>query len=77
MQTRRHFFHSSAATVSGAAGLLPPLARAQTLEIVRIVNGFPAGGTADSTSRRVGERLAGSGYTRNAAVVGTGFTAES
>ena len=39
------------------------------LEQVKIVNGFPAGGTADATSRRIGDKLAGSGFTRNAAVV--------
>ena len=39
------------------------------LEQVKIINGFPAGGTADATSRRVGDTLAGSAYARNGAVV--------
>lgn len=51
----------------------PWLARAQTtnlpLDQVKIVCGFPAGGTADTTSRRVGDKLAGSAYARNPAVV--------
>jgi tripartite-type tricarboxylate transporter receptor subunit TctC len=38
-------------------------------EQVKILCGFPAGGTADTTSRRVGDKLAGSTYTRNPAVV--------
>lgn len=36
---------------------------------LKIVNGFPAGGTADATSRRVGDKLAGSAFSKNAAVV--------
>ncbi|HSV84339.1 MAG TPA: tripartite tricarboxylate transporter substrate-binding protein [Ramlibacter sp.] len=39
------------------------------LDFVRIINGFPAGGTADTTSRRVAEKLAGTSYSRNAGVV--------
>jgi tripartite-type tricarboxylate transporter receptor subunit TctC len=39
------------------------------VEQVKILCGFPAGGTADTTSRRVGDKLAGSTYTRNPAVV--------
>ncbi len=42
---------------------------AQALEQVKIINGFPAGGTADATSRRVGDKLAGSAYTKNPGVV--------
>jgi tripartite-type tricarboxylate transporter receptor subunit TctC len=67
MTTRRHFVQS--ATAFAAAGAFPFAAFAQAFETVKIINGFPAGGTADTTSRRVGERLAGSTYTRNAAVV--------
>ena len=36
---------------------------------LKIINGFPAGGTADATSRRVGDKLAGSAFSKNAAVV--------
>lgn len=39
------------------------------LEQIKIINGFPAGGTADATSRRIGDKLAGSDYTRKGAVV--------
>ena len=68
MSTRRHFMQATAATtVLGALGL--QTARAQGIEQVKIVNGFPAGGSADVTSRRIGEKLGGSAYTRNAAVV--------
>jgi len=39
------------------------------IEQVKIINGFPAGGTADATSRRVGDKLAGTTYSKNTAVV--------
>jgi tripartite-type tricarboxylate transporter receptor subunit TctC len=57
-----------------ALPLLTPLAAwsqntGLPLEQVKIVNGFPAGGTADATSRRIGDKLAGSDYTRKGAVV--------
>lgn len=68
MNTRRHFVQSTSALV--ALGTLAPLlSRAQGLEQVKIINGFPAGGTADATSRRIGEQLRGSSYTPNSAVV--------
>jgi tripartite-type tricarboxylate transporter receptor subunit TctC len=67
MGNRREFLASAAAM--GAAGCFPLAAFAQAFEQVKIVNGFPAGGTADTTSRRVGEKLGGSAYTKNAAVV--------
>lgn len=68
MSTRRHFIRATAATtLLGSFGM--QTARAQGLEQVRIVNGFPAGGSADVTSRRIGEKLGGGAYTRNAAVV--------
>jgi len=55
------------------AALSPFSAFAQTsglpIEQVKIICGFPAGGTADATSRRVGDKLAGSAYARNAALV--------
>jgi tripartite-type tricarboxylate transporter receptor subunit TctC len=51
----------------------PWAALAQTaglpIEQVKIINGFPAGGTADATSRRVGDKLAGTTYSKNTAVV--------
>jgi tripartite-type tricarboxylate transporter receptor subunit TctC len=67
MQTRRHFVQSAASLA--ALGSFPFAASAQAFEAVKIINGFPAGGTADATSRRVGDKLAGSAYSKNAAVV--------
>jgi tripartite-type tricarboxylate transporter receptor subunit TctC len=68
MTTRRHFVQTLGSTA--ALGAFAPFgAQAQGLEQVKIVNGFPAGGTADATSRRVGEQMRGSAFTKNAAVV--------
>lgn len=67
MSTRRQFLqYSASAAALGGLGLP---AWAQALEQVKIINGFPAGGTADVTSRRVGDKLGGSAYTKNGAVV--------
>lgn len=68
MHSRRHFLQTAAALAAPAA-MMPFGAYAQSLELVKIVNGFPAGGTADVTSRRIGEKLGGTAYTKNAAVV--------
>ncbi len=65
---RRHVVQAGAAGVVLAA-LGASRAFAQPFDQVTIINGFPAGGTADTTSRRVGERIAGTPYARNAAVV--------
>ena len=68
MNNRRHFLHTLGAAT--ALGTLSPLAAlAQALEQVKIYYGFPAGSSGDSVARRVGEKLAGSAYTRNMAVV--------
>lgn len=67
MTTRRHFIQSTASLA--ALGALPLGAFAQLVEQVRILYGFPAGSSGDSVARRVGEKMAGSAYTRNAAVV--------
>jgi tripartite-type tricarboxylate transporter receptor subunit TctC len=50
---------------------LKALSQANLLPIdqVKIICGFPAGGTADTTSRRVGDKWAGSAYARNPALV--------
>ena len=40
-------------------------ARAQAIEQVKILYGFPAGSSGDIVARRVAERLGGSAYTRN------------
>ena len=39
------------------------------IEQVKIYFGFPAGSSGDIVARRVGDKLAGSGYTKNGAVV--------
>jgi tripartite-type tricarboxylate transporter receptor subunit TctC len=67
MANRRQFIQS--ATALAAAGAFPLAAFAQALEQVKIINGFPAGGTADATSRRIGDKIAGTAYSKNAAVV--------
>ena len=67
MTTRRQFVTSAAAL--GAAGSFPLSALGQAFEAVKFINGFPAGGTADACSRRVGEKMAGTAYSKNAAVV--------
>ncbi len=67
MTSRRHFIQSAASLA--AMGAFPMAAFAQAIEQVKILYGFPAGSSGDSVARRVGEKLAGSAYTRNAAVV--------
>jgi tripartite-type tricarboxylate transporter receptor subunit TctC len=66
MTNRRLFLQSAAAL--GATGL-PLLAFAQGFESVKIINGFPAGGTADATARRIAERMGGTAFAKNAVVV--------
>lgn len=65
--TRRHLLRAS-----GAAGLLAALgagrASARALEVVRIVTGFPPGGTSDTLCRRVAEGLKGSAFANVALV---------
>lgn len=65
--TRRQLLQAS----MGAAllGALAQRAGAQTVDQVKIYYGFPAGSAGDSVARRVGEKLAGSAYTRNMGVV--------
>lgn len=68
MTTRRNFVQAAAG--AAALGALSPFsAFAQAIEQVKILYGFPAGSSGDSVARRVGEKLAGSAYTKNAAVV--------
>lgn len=67
MSNRRQFMQSAAAF--GALSALPLALRAQGFEAPKIINGFPAGGTADATSRRVAERLGGTVYAKTPAVV--------
>lgn len=71
MQTRRNFIQTSAALAAATAGLAPFSAFAQALEQVKILYGFPAGSSGDICARRVGDRLGGSAYTKNNAIVDT------
>jgi tripartite-type tricarboxylate transporter receptor subunit TctC len=53
-----------------AAGLtLPWQARAQGFDQPKFLVGFPAGGAADVTARRVAEKVAGTAWAKNAALV--------
>jgi len=71
MQTRRHFIQTSAALAAATAGLAPFSALAQALEQVKILYGFPAGSSGDICARRVGDRLGGTAYAKNNAIVDT------
>ncbi|MEP6789780.1 MAG: tripartite tricarboxylate transporter substrate-binding protein [Ramlibacter sp.] len=56
MINRRHFNQFAASSAAGA--LLTPHARAQSsLEVARIISGFPPGGTIDVLARRVADKL--------------------
>jgi tripartite-type tricarboxylate transporter receptor subunit TctC len=65
--TRRHLLRAS-----GAAALLASLganrASAEALEVVKIITGFPPGGTSDTLCRRVAEGLKGGSFTKVAVV---------
>lgn len=65
--SRRTFLQAAASTAALGTLALPPWARAQTIDTVKIVCGFPAGGTADAVSRRVADKLRGE-YARTAIV---------
>ena len=67
MTTRREFVQRSATLAAlGAAGV-PLGARAQNLELAKILCGFPPGGTSDAISRRIADKLRG-GYATNVVV---------
>ncbi len=55
--------------LAAAAAALPMRARAQQFEQPRILYGFPAGSSGDITARRVAEKMAGTAYAKNAAIV--------
>ncbi len=71
MSTRRHFLQALGSTAAwGSLGALSPLsAQAQSLDQVKILFGFPPGSSGDTVARRVGEKLAGSAYSKNNGVV--------
>jgi alkylation response protein AidB-like acyl-CoA dehydrogenase len=72
MSNRRQFIQTALTPVAMAA-IAPFGAFAQSgalpLEQIKIINGFPAGGTADVTSRRIGDKLGNGTYSKNAGVV--------
>lgn len=67
--TSRRQFHKAALSVATLGALRPFDALAQAIDQVKIYYGFPAGSAGDGVARRVGEKLAGSGYTKNTGVV--------
>ena len=68
--SRRSFVRASGAAVSVAAFGMGSRAGAQdgALEAVRIVTGYPVGGTSDTLCRLVAEGIAGTAYTKAAQV---------
>jgi tripartite-type tricarboxylate transporter receptor subunit TctC len=58
MITRRHFSQFAAGAV-GAAVLAPPAFAQSSLDLARIISGFPPGGTVDVLARRVADKLRG------------------
>lgn len=64
MFKRREFI--AVAGTAALGGWAPPL-RAQTVETLKIICGFPPGGTTDAVSRRVADKLRGN-YARSALV---------
>jgi tripartite-type tricarboxylate transporter receptor subunit TctC len=65
--TRRQTLALAASTASGA--LLPATLRAQGFEQPKFLYGFPAGSAGDIACRRVADRVGGTPYAKNAAVV--------
>jgi len=68
MSNRRHFIQGLYGTAALAV-LSPFSALAQAIEQVKIYYGFPAGSSGDTVARRVGDKLAGTPYTKNGAIV--------
>jgi tripartite-type tricarboxylate transporter receptor subunit TctC len=59
MTNRRQFIQASAATAALGLGAMPAFAQQPLPELLRIIVGFPPGGTTDAFARRVGEKLRG------------------
>jgi tripartite-type tricarboxylate transporter receptor subunit TctC len=68
MTTRRQFVQASIGSTLLAA-LGAQRAFAEPLEQVKFLYGFPAGSSGDIVARRVAERVAGSPYAKNPAIV--------
>jgi tripartite-type tricarboxylate transporter receptor subunit TctC len=62
--SRRHLLMSGTTLLA-----MPALVRAQAVDAPKFLYGFPAGSAGDITARRVAEKVAGTSYARNAAVV--------
>ncbi len=58
MSNRRQFIQTSAAAATLGLGVMPSFAQSRP-ELLRIIVGFPPGGTTDAFARRVGEKLRG------------------
>ncbi len=67
MTTRREFAKRITALTAIAAGSIPHGAGAQTLDLAKILCGFPPGGTSDILSRRIASLLRGN-YAANVLV---------
>lgn len=68
MTTRRQFVQATVGTtLLSALGMQH--AHAQAIDMVKFLYGFPAGSSGDIVARRVAERITGSPYTKNAAIV--------
>ena len=67
MSTRRDFIRDCGALAALGTGALAWPARAQNLELAKILCGFPPGGTSDAMSRRLADKLRGN-YAGNVVV---------
>jgi tripartite-type tricarboxylate transporter receptor subunit TctC len=67
MWNRRQFINTVAAGAAVSALPLRAYAQAPTLELAKLVVGFPAGGTTDAVTRRVAEKMRGV-YAKNVIV---------
>ncbi|MGC1173354.1 tripartite tricarboxylate transporter substrate-binding protein [Polaromonas sp.] len=68
MINRRHFMHATGGAAVLAGSGLPLTGHAQSsLELARIISGFPPGGTVDVLARRVADKLRGN-YATNMVV---------
>ncbi len=70
MSNRRQFMQAAAgATALGALAPWQDVLAQAVAEQVKIFYGFPAGSAGDAVARRVGEKFAGTSFSRNAGVV--------
>ena len=67
--TSRRQFHKAALLIAALSAVRPFDALAQAIDQIKIYYGFPAGSAGDGVARRVGEKLAGSAYTKHTGVV--------